>query len=96
MKKLTSTLGVFALAIGAVAAMAMSPAPKRAVVKSSATNYHWFSLGTGSYLGYDSDVNKQTQCGPQIQDCVVGYPQIDENEEPVGTPITLRGDKQLQ
>lgn len=96
MKKLTSTLGIFALAIGAAAAMAMSPAPKKSEAKSSATNYHWFRISDGTYLGFDSDDNKQLECGEQLQDCVYGYNAIDEEDQPVGNVAsTLQGNKQL-
>ncbi|WP_461791376.1 hypothetical protein [Pedobacter sp.] len=96
MKKLTSTLGVFALAIGAAAAMAMAPAPKKAEVKT-ASDPHWFQIGSGGYLGQDSEANKQIECGtPETMDCTVGYEEYDfQNNVPLSDPIPLRGNKQL-
>lgn len=95
MKKLTSTLGVFAAAAAIAAAFAMSPAPKKAEAKSSATNYHWFRISDGTYLGEDSDVNKQAQCGPAVMDCAYGFEGVDEDDQPTGSRITLQGNKQL-
>lgn len=96
MKKLTSMLGLLAVAVGLTAAVAMAPAPEKATVKSSFTDLHWFRL-TGEYLGSDSDVDKQAECGSGQIQCVRGYEQInEETEEPIGNPsVTLLGNKQL-
>lgn len=93
MKKLTSTLGIFALAIGAAAAMAMSPAPKK-LSKTKAATMHWFTLN-GTYLGQDTPENKQDQCGEPVVDCVAGYSSINDNQEPQGNPTILRGEQEL-
>lgn len=95
MKKLTSTLGVFAAAAAIAAAFAMSPAPKKVEVKTSEANYHWFSLSTGAYLGVDSDANKQSQCGTPLNPCVRGADGVDENENPTGEEFIMDGQIQL-
>ncbi|SOD17723.1 hypothetical protein [Pedobacter xixiisoli] len=97
MKKLTSTLGVFAATAAIAAAFAMSPAPTKVEAKAS-NDPHWFSLSNGDYLGQDTQTNKQSQCGEdRIMDCVVGYDEYDfENNVPESDPIILEGDKELQ
>ena len=86
-------MGIFALAIGAAAAMAMSPAPKKAEIKSSATNLHWFKPD-GSPDGYMDQPSKQLDCRTPIYECSYGYESLDQNGDPVGTPVIVLGEEQ--
>lgn len=95
MKKLTSMLGLLAVAAGLMAAVAMAPAPEKAKVKSADTDLEWFNM-SGNYIGPDTLPNKQSECGVEQIPCAVYYQSVDpETQQPQGDPTTIRGDHEL-
>ena len=90
MKKLTSTLGVFALVAGVAAAFAMSPAPKKITAKAGAGELYWIDAD-GSDGGFMNSSAKQQQCGTEEVLCSYGYESLDEEGNGVGTPVRIDG-----
>ncbi len=90
MKKLTSTLGVFALVAGVAAAFAMSPAPKKITAKAGAGELYWINAN-GSDGGFMTPTAKQIECGTPTVHCADGYESLDEEGNGVGTAHPLNG-----
>ncbi|MFP3596930.1 hypothetical protein [Chryseobacterium sp. SIMBA_029] len=95
MKKLTSMLGLLAVAAGLTAAVAMAPAPEKKTVKSADTDLQWFDL-SGNYIGPDNLPNKRSECGQEKMECAVYYQSVNpDTQQPVGQPTIIQGDHQL-
>ena len=92
MKKLTSTLGVFALVAGVAAAFAMSPAPKKITAKAGAGELYWIDAN-GSDGGFMTPTAKQQECGEQEVFCANGYESLDEEGNGVGPATPLQGEQ---
>ncbi|ANF50300.1 hypothetical protein A0O34_07120 [Chryseobacterium glaciei] len=83
MKKLTSMLGLLAVAAGLTAAVAMAPAPEKSTVKSNTTvSNYWFDLN-GNRLNLTPE-EIQAQCGTEEVLCAKGYDAIDGAGNPSG------------
>ncbi|MBT2559850.1 hypothetical protein J7E50_18165 [Pedobacter sp. ISL-68] len=94
MKKLTSMLGLLAVAAGLTAAVAMAPAPEKSTVKASATDLQWFDMD-GNYIGPDTLEDKREECGTPTIDCAVYYQSLDPTGAPEGDPTVIQGDHEL-
>ena len=87
MKAIKLSLVAFTIALGTFAAFAFTP---KEVKVSVDEQLHWFEEGSGTYLGYDTKANIQSNhCGPAgANPCALAYTGVSGspgNEIPGGT-----------
>ncbi|HRB71504.1 MAG TPA: hypothetical protein PK776_06610 [Flavobacterium sp.] len=92
MKTIKLSLVAVTIALGTFAAFAFTP--KESNKEVEITSLHWFESGTGTYLGFDTKANIQSNhCGPAGSNpCAVAYSSITGtpgNEVPAGSQADL-------